>query len=73
MGGEGRVRGRGTERDFKYAFKRLQPALTCSNQTVEPARRVIKVVCNQRIGTAEQVQQHKEVLERKSKEKGGSF
>lgn len=36
--------------------------LTCSHQAVEPALRVVKVVRNQRVCTAEQVQQHKEVL-----------
>lgn len=36
--------------------------LTCSNQAVEPALRVVKVVRNQWVRTAEQVQQHKEVL-----------
>lgn len=41
--------------------------LTCSNQAVEPACRVIKVIRNQRIWTAEQVEQHKEVLEKKLK------
>lgn len=45
--------------------------LTCSDQTVEPACRVIEVVRDQWIGTAEQVQQHKEILERKLKEKAG--
>lgn len=38
--------------------------LTCSNQTVEPACRVIKVIRNQWIWTTEQVEQHKEVLEK---------
>lgn len=39
--------------------------LTCSDQTVEPASGVIKVIHYQRIRTTEQVEKHKEVLERK--------
>lgn len=38
---------------------------TCSNQAVKPALSVLKVIYNQRIRTAEQIQQHKEVLEAK--------
>lgn len=37
--------------------------LTCGNQAVKPALCVLKVIYNQRICTAEQIQQHKEVLE----------
>lgn len=38
---------------------------TCSNQAVKPAFSVLKVIYNQWIRTAEQIQQHKEVLEAK--------
>lgn len=38
-------------------------ALTCSDQAVKPALCVLKVVDNQRVCSAEQIQQHKEVLE----------
>lgn len=40
----------------------IRETLTRGNQAVEPARRVVKVIRNQRVCAPEQVQQHKEVL-----------
>lgn len=64
-GAEGRVRSETLEirTDVWGGGRRL--ALTCSNQAVKPALCVLKVIYNQRICTAEQIQQHKEVLEAK--------
>lgn len=50
------------ERHLTHAGE-VELGLTCSNQAVKPALCLLKVIYNQWIRTAEQIQQHKEVLE----------